>query len=160
MKFHVVVAASVLTLASLSSVAMAQSQPDRGQVVEICSDVARLERGRPSGEPHGACVGATGAYLQSIASVPPDERGQLVADLVVDLSNILFVPECEVGSEIADAISLAGQLAPDAQQAVQVNLIFDTVNACDFVVTAAIATSNSGSFVKNRPSNGLPASQN
>jgi hypothetical protein len=62
---------------------------------------------------------------------------------------------------VAQAIALANASANDVNQQAQIRLIYDTVNACDFVVTASIFTPNAQSLVGDSGSSSQPlASQN
>ncbi|MFK4809957.1 hypothetical protein N8A98_17590 [Devosia neptuniae] len=138
---------------------MAQEFSTRDAVVSVCKDVVRMERDEQVSQ-NGACIGATAQYLSVLQRAPGIDFDQSVADLVVDLTNLLFTPFCRVESEVAVAIRLAGQSArTDAQQA-QIRLIYQTVNACDFVVTAAIATPNNDSLFSGGDSDGPRASEN
>lgn len=156
----VVTSVVFLALASLASPSMAQGQPSLGQVVDVCSQVARTERLELTSEPNGACLAATDSHLSFIEGQQVPVRDQMLADLVVELSNLLFLPNCRIESEIAQAILMARNAAGDAEQRAQIELIYQTVNACDFVVTAAIATPNPVALVDRSSPNGLFASQN
>lgn len=152
------------TVAMLSAAGMqgsaAQQFSTRGAVIDVCKDVVRAERDEQVSQ-NGACVSATADYLTFLQRAPGIDFDQSVADLVVDLTNLLFTPFCRVESEIAVAIRLASLSArTDAQQA-QIRLIYQTVNACDFVVTAAIATPSGGdSLFGGGDSGGVRASEN
>lgn len=138
---------------------IAQEFSTRGEVVSICKDVVRMERDEQVSQ-NGGCIAATAQYLSFLQRAPGVDFDQSVADLVVDLTNLLFTPFCRVESEVAVAIRLVSQSARNDAQQAQIHLIYQTVNACDFVVTAAIATPSNDSFFSGGDSDGLRASEN
>ncbi|GLQ57934.1 hypothetical protein [Devosia nitrariae] len=160
MKSRVLTSIAFVVFASLASPSVAQSQTGLGHVVDVCSKIVRIERLELTNEPDGACLAVTDSYLRFVKGQQAPVRDRLLADLVAELSHLLFLPNCRIESEIAKAILMASSAADDAEQRAQIELIYQTVNACDFVVTAAIATPNRVSLVDSQSSNGLPASQN
>ncbi len=129
-------------------------------VVHVCTEVAKAERDELAAEGSGSCIAATGRYLEGVNGLPLNQQAPLITSLVVELSNILFVPKCRVKSEIALAIEMAADRTGDAEQRAQVRLIGETVKACDIVVTASIATPRPGSLFPPASPNGPSASQN
>jgi hypothetical protein len=158
---RVLVLAATVALLSATGMqgSLAQQFLTRDPVIDICKDVARMERDEQTSQ-SGACVGATADYLSALQRAPGVDYDQSVADLVVDLTNILFTPFCRVESEVAQAIRMASLSAHNDAQQAQIHLIYLTVKACDFVVTAAIATPSNDSLISGGDSNGLPASEN
>lgn len=123
----------------------AVSQDSFGSVISICRQVA-LEEVAADGDGHrleGQCVGATGLYLSAISrTLPEDEFNSSIADLVVALAELLLTPECVLESEIVEATLLARSQSTDPFQQEQLLLIANTLNACDFAITAAISAGN------------------
>jgi len=133
--------AALAVLFGMSMPAHSQQFQTESAVLEICSEVALDELdGDESSLLRGQCVAATGLYLQDVSNrgLSDGEFDQVLANLVVVLADILFNPNCMIESEVAQAIALANASANDPEQQAQIQLIFETVNTCDFLVTAAI----------------------
>jgi hypothetical protein len=125
----------------MSIPAHSQQFQTESAVVETCNAVALAELADEEASIlRGQCIAATQAYIQNVSnrSLSSQEFDQTLANLVVVLANILFNPQCVVESEVARAIALTNAAANDPEQQAQIQLIYETVNACDFVVTAAI----------------------
>ena len=145
--------------------AFAQEAPNFAPVVKQCQEVAlaELQSDYANSPLRGQCIAATGAYLTTIvaAGLTPEVLDQTISDFVVSLSEILFTPECVPESEVAQAISLASQRTVDDEQSAQIRLIYQTLNACDFVVAASILTTRqNGLSLSSASVGGTKASQN
>jgi hypothetical protein len=120
---------------------MAQTASTRGEVVSICADVAESEREERFAL-RGQCIVATTQYLD-VVRVSEDtaaERDQAISDLVADLTQLLFTPDCVELSEVAQAIAMASADIEDPDQRAQVLLIYQMIDNCEFGVTAAVVT--------------------
>lgn len=159
--------AALAVLFGVSVPAQAQQFKTESAVLEICSEVALAALdGDVSSLLRGQCIEATGLYLQDVSNrgLSEGEFDQVLANLVVVLADILFNPNCVIESEVAQAIALANASANDPEQQAQIQLIFETVNTCDFLVTAAIfspdpesLSSDSDSNTANRSGTGSPS---
>ncbi|MEO8683577.1 MAG: hypothetical protein ABI414_01920 [Devosia sp.] len=160
-KLWAVIAFSALAL-ELTSPAMAQQVPSQNNVRDICRDVAFAELDNGDANPlRGQCIAITEGYLTNVLqNTPPAALDQTLSDLVVVLANLLFTPECRVGSEIAQAIAITSLAATDPEQEAQIDLIYQTVKACDFAITAGIITIRGNTFAPESSDRGVSASQN
>lgn len=126
-------------LFATTSPGFAQSSVSGGSVVSVCAEVVAAEKLEES-QLRGQCIQATAAYLGSLRSngTPPTVFDQSISDLVVALTELLFVPDCLPESEVAQAIALANAQVANPAQMAQIRLIYQTVVSCDFGITAAI----------------------
>jgi hypothetical protein len=153
------VTAALAALTGMSIPSYSQQFRTETAVVEICTEVALAELAEEDESVlRGQCLGATQAYIQDVSNrgLSTQDFDQTLADLVVELANILFKPECVVESEVAQAIAMTDAAAIDPEQQAQIQLIYETVNACDFVITAAIFTPNAQSLNGGTGSPSLP----
>lgn len=153
------VTATLAALTGMSIPAYSQQFQTESAIVEICHEVALAELADEEASLlRGQCLGATQAYIQNVSSrgLSSEEFDQTLANLVVALANILFNPQCVVESEVAQAIAMTNAAAIDPEQQAQIQLIYETVNACDFVITAAIFTPNAQSLNGGTGSPSLP----
>lgn len=163
---RVLVAAAVCAaLVGFALPVSAQQFAAESAVVSTCTTVAMAESSDDGADNalRGQCIAATLAYINDIGGrgLGAGEFDQAIADLVVVLAEIMFTPRCTVESEVAQAIALANASTNDVEQQAQIRLVYETVNACDFVVTAAIFTPNAQSLVGESGSPFQPlASQN
>jgi hypothetical protein len=143
--------------------AQSQQFQDEAAVVDACTVVALAEISDiDTVSVRGQCISATQAYLTAISSrgLSVGEFDQAISNLVIVLAGILFTPECVIESEVAKAIALANSASNDPQQRAQIRLVYDTVNECDFVITAAFFTPNAVSATTGSGPSGLLASDN
>ena len=161
---RILVWGSALSLAiGLAQPAAAQQFTTQAAVLDICSQVAQLELDVDQENVlRGQCVGATQEFLVAAANVAPSQEAldQVIANLVVGLTEIMFTPACRVESEIALAISEASAASQDVEQQAQIYTISQTVRACDFIVTAAIFTPNIQRLGGDSDPSSTSASQN
>lgn len=161
-KFLPVAAASVILL--MAAPAQSQQIQSKGDVIDICRNVAlnEMTAGDDQSIVRGLCINATLNYISVLqaSGLTVPQFDQSVGDLVADLANLLFTPDCRLESEIAEAIYLSSSASRDAAQQKQITLIYQTVRACDFVVTAAIATPRINTFAPPSLVSGPSASDN
>jgi hypothetical protein len=136
-----------LSLAALTSVfvlpAQAQSFNTRDAVVRQCAAVVLSEAAAPNVQDHplrGFCIKATGEFLSALVVSAPsvEDFGNELAQLVVDLTNLLIDHECRFESEVVQAIEMTSSASEDEEQAIQIRRIAATITDCDFAGTAAI----------------------
>lgn len=143
--FKLFTVTALAALTGMSIPAYSQQFQTEAAVVETCTAVALAElEDEDASLLRGQCIAATQAYILDVSNrgLSDQEFDQNLANLVVVLANILFRPDCIIESEVAQAIALANASARDPEQQAQIRLIYETVNACDFVITAAIFTPN------------------
>lgn len=150
---------------SMTPAAFSQQTQSFAPVFEECRAVAlaELQEGVEGNPLRGRCIAATSNYLAVVLSsgAPPAVIDQTISDLVVSLTTILFTPQCVTQSEVAQAIDLTADSAVDDQQAAQIRLISQTLNRCEFVITASILTTRDNSFSSSSSTvSGTQASQN
>ena len=141
----------------LATPVVAQNLSQQRAVVEQCALVAAEEVRAENTQDHalrGFCINATGAYLISLqaASLSAEDFGTQLATLVVDLTELLNVRQCQLESEIAQAIMMVSAVAQDPEQEAQIVLISQTVSSCDFGITAAVQGDDRRSIITGDPS--------
>lgn len=156
-------ASAAAALACFVVPAQSQQFQEEAAVVDACTVVALAEMSdNDTASVRGQCISATQAYLTAISGrgLSVGEFDQEISNLVVLLAEILFTPDCIIESEVAQAIALANSASNDPQQRAQIRLVYDTVNECDFVITAAFFTPNVVSATTGSGPSGLLASDN
>jgi hypothetical protein len=145
MSKHFALLLGVAAVLAGSMPVLAQSVSTQEHVIEICQRVVEAERSRNDQETssvRGQCILATAAYLDALSRTGVSPLDEPIADLVVALAELLYLPDCPLESEIPQAIAMANARVTDPDRQEQILLIVHAGETCDFGITAAMLPPN------------------
>jgi hypothetical protein len=143
MSKHVAVLLGATAVLMVWMPVMAQSVSIQEDVIEICHRVVDAEKSNDEESSlRGQCILATAAYLDNLSTSSAPPFDQPIADLVVALAELLYVPDCPPESEIPQAIALANARVSDPDQQEQIQLIVLAADSCDLGVTGSLGPPN------------------